>query len=356
MAHELTMRANGKAEMAFVGETPWHGLGQNVTKGASIGVWAKEAGLDWEALEGTPEVIQYKAQGIGTGAISFDQYKGLYRSDTKAPLAIVGNGYQPHQPRQLLEFFREFTESGGWHIHTAGSMRGGRKLWVMATCEDAQRYVKGKQDGNILNLLLATSLDGSMQTTGIITQVRVVCANTLRQALENGNDAMVRLSHRSSFDEAAIRKALGVEQAQKNFARFMEQARELAETPINLDDARDSLMAIFQDKTKAAPKPRLDLSWLNFGNPEAGNEEGEENLGGPEVTRSVARVLELFMGEGRGSDLKTAKGTRWGLLNAVTEFVDHEMGRTADTRLDNAWFGRGNGFKKEALALMTAEA
>lgn len=361
MAHELTIRANGKAEMAFVGQTPWHGLGQNVTKGASIGVWAKEAGLDWEALEATPFIHHTEPQkNLNadprpiTRAITFDDYKALYRSDTKAPLAIVGQGYQPHQPRELLEFFREFTESGGWHIHTAGSMRGGRKLWVMATCEDAQRYVKGRQDANVLNLLLATSLDGSMQTTGIITQVRVVCANTLRQALENGNDAMVKLSHRSSFDEATIRKALGVEQAQKNFARFMEQAREMAETPINLDEARERLMGIFQDKSKPA-KPKLDLSWLNVGNPEAGNEDDSEDLGGPEVTRSVARILELFQGEGRGSDLKTANGTRWGLLNAVTEFVDHEMGRTADTRLDNAWFGRGNAFKKDALASLTAE-
>lgn len=349
MAHELTLNEKTrKYEMAFVGETPWHGLGQNVTRGASIGVWAKEAGLDWEAQEGTPRIGDLGAPG----AIVFEDYKGLYRSDSGKPLAIVGAGYQAHQPRDLLEFFREFTESGGWHIHTAGTLRGGRKLWVMATCEDAKRYVKGKTDSVALNLLLATSLDGSMQTTGILTDVRVVCANTLRLALENGADAMVKLSHRSSFDSDAIKTALGVEAAQKNFSAFMEQARELAETPIDLSEARDMLALIFKPEKKEE-RPKLDLSWL--GNVNAGRLDEDEEPTVQEDSRSVARILELFDGEAKGADLKTAKGTRWGLLNAVSEFVDHEMGRTPDTRLDNAWFGRGNAFKKSALQLLTTE-
>lgn len=349
MAHELTLNTRtGRYEMAFVGETPWHGLGQNVTKGASIGVWAKEAGMEWEALAETPRI------GDGENTIIFADHKALYRSDTCEPLAIVGAGYQPHQPRELLEFFREFTEAGGWHIHTAGTMRGGRKLWVMATCEDPFRYVKGyKGDKVALNLLLATSLDGSMQTTGALTTVRVVCANTLRAALEGGSDAMVKLSHRSSFDSRTIKDALGVEAAQKNFERFMEQARELAETPISLEDAREALNTIF--KVEKKERPRLDLSWLNLDAAPALDADEEEPVP-QETSRSVARVLQLFDGEGMGATMPTAAGTRWGLLNAVTQFVDHEMGRTADTRLDNAWFGRGNGYKKDALQLLTSEA
>lgn len=351
MAHELTLNtATGRYEMAFVGETPWHGLGQNVTKGASIGVWAKEAGMEWDALESTPSIIHDGMIGdarIST-QIDFDDYKALYRSDTKKPLAIVGSNYRVVQPRQLLEFFREFTEGGGWHIHTAGTMRGGRKLWVMATCEDPMRFIKKGKDSVALNLLLATSLDGSMQTTGVLTPVRVVCANTLRAALENGDDAMVRLSHRSTFDAAYIKEALGVESAHKSFDAFMERAREMAETPISLDDAREVLAGIF---VKKESKPKLDLSWMR----NLADTAGPLDEPAQEDTRSVTRILELFNGEGMGADLSTAQGTRWGLLNAVTQFVDHEMGRTPDTRLDAAWFGRGQGFKREAFNLLTAE-
>lgn len=350
MAHELTLGKNGRYEMAFVGETPWHGLGQSVTKGASIGVWAKEAGMDWEALSGTPNLIGRNPDGRMV-SVDFPDYKGLYRSDNRRPLAIVGRDYKPHQPHQLLEFFREFTESGGWHIHTAGTMRGGRKLWVMATTEDARRYVKGNQDLMVLNLLLATSMDGSMQTTGCITPTRVVCANTLRIALE-GTQTMVKLGHRSTFDAEHIKRSLGVECAHQSFSQFMDKAREMADTPVALEEASEVLRSIFAAKQPRPEKPKLDLSWLNMGDPNAGAPEEES---APDLSRTVSRVLELFQGEGRGSELKTARGTRWGLLNAVTEFVDHEMGRTQDVRLDNAWFGRGIGFKQDAFKLLTTE-
>ena len=58
----------------------------------------------------------------------------------------------------------------------------------------------------------------------------------------------------------------------------------------------------------------------------------------------------LYDGGGRGADLASAKGTAWGLLNAVTEFVDHERrARNQEYRLDSAWFGQGPGLKQRAL-------
>lgn len=346
MAHELTIRANGKAEMAFVGETPWHHLGQNVTKGAPISVWRKEAGMDWEAIA-TP--LQGAKQPEGAPVIAFPESKGIYRSDTLEPLSVVGKDYNIVQPAQMLEFFRDLTESGGWHIHTAGTMRGGRKLWVMATCEDSMKYVNStkSKDGMAMNLLLATSLDGSMKTTGMLTTVRVVCANTLRMAMAGSDGyAQVQLSHRSTFDAAQIKSILGVDAAHVSFDAFMEQARELADTPIDLSDARDVLVQIFKPSATVA---KNNLSWLTASLAQIDTT--------PEVTdaRSVGRVLELFDGAGMGADLATAKGTKWGLLNAVTQYVDHEMGRTPDTRMDSAWFGRGRDFKSQALELLTEE-
>jgi hypothetical protein len=66
--------------------------------------------------------------------------------------------------------------------------------------------------------------------------------------------------------------------------------------------------------------------------------------------RSMSKTLELFEGRGRGADLDSAKGTAFGLLNAVTEFVDHERkARNTDNRLDSAWFGQGANIKQKAL-------
>jgi phage/plasmid-like protein (TIGR03299 family) len=340
MAHELTY-THGKYEMAYAGETPWHGLGQEVTVGASIGVWQKEAGMNWTAVA-TP--VEGWSQPEGPTTIRFPGYKGLYRDDTNEPLAIVGEGYQVVQPKEVLEFFRDLVEVGGWHIHTAGTLRGGRKLWAMAS-QGAVGVVNPRakdvrqRDPIRNNLLLATSLDGSMRTTAMLTSVRVVCANTLALALGDTGENSVRVSHRSIFDPSAIKHALGV--APAAFELFMEQARTMAEMPVSLDQARKCLAEIFgQGKVKA------DSSWL-MGSVADYKATAKE----PEVkdSRSVSRILELFQGEGMGSDLVTAQGTQWGLLNAVTQYVDHEMGRTPDTRLDAAWFGRGQQFKQQAF-------
>ncbi len=64
----------------------------------------------------------------------------------------------------------------------------------------------------------------------------------------------------------------------------------------------------------------------------------------------MAKVHALFHGAGRGADLLSAKGTAYGLLNAVTEFVDHERrARSFYHRLDSAWFDQGASLKQRAL-------
>lgn len=193
------------------------------------------------------------------------------------------------------------------------------------------------------NLLLATSLDGSMKTTAALTAVRVVCANTLALALRN-EKSVIEVSHRSVFDPQGIKRALGV--ARDSFEYFMQQANEMADTPIQLDEALDVLRKVFRS---TAPAKKVDTSWMGCLTQIEANAEGEDEV---KESRVVSRVLELFDGAGMGAGLKTAKGTRWGLLNAITQHVDHEMGRTQDTRLDSAWFGRGASFKKDALELL----
>lgn len=66
--------------------------------------------------------------------------------------------------------------------------------------------------------------------------------------------------------------------------------------------------------------------------------------------RALKKVQSLFDGQGRGAELDSAKGTAWGLLNAVTEYVDHERrARSDDHRTDSALFGSGALIKQRAL-------
>lgn len=357
MAHGITKRADGKHEMAYVGEVPWHKHGKLVNRLAKIEEWAVHSGMDWKALEAAP---LFHAVGDKVGSLrSVSASKILYRSDTGEPLGIVGADYQVVQPGEVLEFFRDEVESGGWYIHTAGTLHGGRKLWAMASPnKDGKATVRGK-DNIELNLVLATSLDGSMRTTAFLTAIRVVCQNTLRMSLFGAMEGQTKItvSHRSIFNPRAIKEALGL--AQPTFEHFMEQARELAGQPIEVEEARSILRELFAKPSKINGSEEKAV----YSKGTIDGSEFEQLLSFPSAAfidaevreqRSVQRTLELFQGEGMGASLASAKGTRWGLLNAVTEHIDHELGRTSNNRLDSAWFGRGDDVKNAAFKLLTA--
>jgi hypothetical protein len=75
-----------------------------------------------------------------------------------------------------------------------------------------------------------------------------------------------------------------------------------------------------------------------------------------EISESKAyrRIMGLFKGAAIGSEISGVMGTRWGMLNAVTELIDHERGRSNSTRIESAWFGTGSAIKNRAMELLSA--
>ena len=143
--------------MAYVGETPWHQLGNELPAKQPIDVWAQKAGMDWTICETPVRYMTEQAGSLGS-IMSFDEQKVLYRSDTKDALSVVGSRYQVVQPRQVLDFYRDLTEVSGFELDTAGVLKGGRKFWALARTGKST-MLKG---GDLVNgyLLLATSCDG----------------------------------------------------------------------------------------------------------------------------------------------------------------------------------------------------
>ena len=171
-------------QMAYVGATPWHGLGNRLTQKQPLEVWQREAGMNWQIQESP---VHFKADTVGNlGTIqSFPEQKVLYRSDTKSPLSVVSNRYQVVQPREVLEFYRDLTEVSGYELETAGILKGGRKFWALARTGQTTA-LKGNDQVNGY-LLLATSCDGTLATSATPTTVRVVCNNTLTISLNGAN-------------------------------------------------------------------------------------------------------------------------------------------------------------------------
>lgn len=316
MAHELTIRKNGFTEMAFVGSTPWHKLGQRLDQNASFDQWRVAAGMDW-TIEAAP--VQFTAQG---NAQLMPERFVQYRSDTLAPLSVVSERYKPVQPAEVLEFFRDLVDEAGFRLHTAGTLFGGKRLWALA--ETGKFAEVSKDDGIGGFLLLSTSCDKTLATTARFTTVRVVCNNTLGMATQNGANC-VSFTHARTFDHEFMKSKLGA--AVNSFGAFMEMAKFLQRQRLQEAQAKTFLARI------------LDTPYT------------EENV--PQENRTFRKIMDLFNGEAKGTEV--AGGTKWQLLNAVTEYYDHHMpARTPDARLNNAWFGNGDTAKARAVAVLTA--
>ena len=308
-------------QMAYVGQTPWHGLGNQLSPKQPLETWQKEAGMDWQIQESP---VRFMADTIGNlGTIhTFPDQKVLYRSDNKEALSVVSQRYQVVQPRVVLEFYRDLSEVSGYELETAGVLKGGRKFWALA--RTGQSAVLKDNDEVSGYLLLATSCDGTLATTATPTTVRVVCNNTLSIALD-GACCAIKVPHNTRFDPQAVKKQLGISVSQ--WDEFMYRMRNLAERKVKWHEAMGFFMNVLCD---VSPNSKL-----------------------PEVLpneRALRKVQALYEGQGRGATLVSANGTAWGLLNAVTEYVDHERrARSTEYRMDSAWFGEGAQIKQRAL-------
>jgi phage/plasmid-like protein (TIGR03299 family) len=304
--------------MAFAGAVPWHGLGNLLAPRQPIDVWAEQAGMAFRILE-APVRYSAKSPGAPTGMMVFPSQKVLYRSDSSAPLSVVSDRFLVVQPQEILEFYRDLTEVSGFELETAGVLREGRKLWALAKTGQS-----GSLKGNDTMrgyLLLATACDGTLATTAQFTSIRVVCANTLAIALNDGA-GRVRVPHSVKFDAQAVKKQLGI--SVSSWDSFMYRMKTLSERKVKQNEATNFFLQVFKDGIDPTVQP------------------GQE--------RALKAVQALYEGTGKGADLSSASGTAFGLLNAVTEYVDHERrSRSEDYRLDSAWFGQGAALKAKAF-------
>lgn len=303
--------------MAYTGARPWHGLGASLAPDQPIEVWRRQAGMEWEIEEAE---VRYVVGRDGIGSLNgFPEQKVLYRSDTRRPLAVVSKRFQVVQPGEVLEFYRDLTAHSGFRLETAGVLREGRKFWAMArTGQSTNLKGRDKVEGY---LLLATACDGTLATTAQFTSVRVVCNNTLRIALGNSAGA-IKVPHRSQFDPEVVKRQLGI--TVSSWDGFVARMRALCEVPVDPDSVEGILRRILTYPSPAGAAPVV-------------NEQ------------ALAGVRALYEGGGRGSQLASSRGTAWGLLNSVTEYVDHHRrARSDDHRRDAAWFGPGAQIKQRA--------
>jgi len=336
MAHQLE-------QMAYVGQTPWHGLGNQLTQNQPIGVWAKQAGMDWRIESSDVNYMAKNKRGQSI-IMPYEEQRVLYRSDTHAPLSVVSQRYQEVQPMEILEFYRDLTEQSGFELETAGVLKGGKKFWALARTGQSTT-LKGKDVSNGY-ILLATACDGTLATTAQFTNIRVVCNNTLAIALrgQSSSAGVVKVPHSTKFDADKVKQQLGI--SVRAWDEHMYEMKQLSQRKVTQGEAAAFFDAVFNNTSMSVADQEENIIqfYRNIATPNPAKEKSEPN------GRSMTKVMDMFNGQGRGAELSSAKDTAYGLLCSITEFADHERrAMSTDHRLDSAWFGAGAALKQRGL-------
>ena len=336
MAHQLE-------QMAYVGDTPWHGLGNQLTQNQPIEVWAKQAGMDWRIESSDVSYMAKNARGQSI-IMPYEEQRVLYRSDTHAPLSVVSQRYQEVQPMEILEFYRDLTEQSGFELETAGVLKGGKKFWALARTGQSTA-LKGKDVSNGY-ILLATACDGTLATTAQFTNIRVVCNNTLAIALrgQSSSAGVVKVPHSTKFDADKVKQQLGI--SVRAWDEHMYEMKQLTQRKVTQGEAAAYFDAVFNNTSMSVADQEENIIqfYRNIANPNPAKEKSEPN------GRAMTKAMNMFNGQGRGAELSSAKDTAYGLLCSITEFADHERrAMSTDHRLDSAWFGAGAALKQRGL-------
>ena len=335
MSHGIT----SNDQMFSVRQMPWHGLGVVLDQyPRSIDEALEKAGLGWTVMHGDvlvvkrPEWVDDFGERHPAELIPARGFKANLREDTGQVLGIVSDEYEVVENRDAFRFLDALIGSE-LHFATAGSLWGGRRVWVLARLPE---YVELGGDQSATYIYVANSHDGSMAVTAAVTPIRIVCANTLGTALrqaEHGVSAQrtFRFRHtgnlQSKFAEA--RQVLGLTiNYERQFKALADRLALEPITPVRLE--RSVLRHLWMIDEDTGPRARAHRE------------------------RAIEHVLAIFRGQGRAGDTTgNSPGSKWVAWNAVAEHLDHGRRYTARTHQIHRSFEDGS-LKQRALDLVAA--
>ncbi|MDN5772012.1 MAG: DUF945 domain-containing protein [Microlunatus sp.] len=296
MSHQIETHANTAAAL-FARVDPWHRLGTTLEGEAFTAEQAMTLGHlgGWDVRK-----VPLSASEITTEGVTRMDVPGFatVRTNpfTRAPeaLGVVGSAYHPLQNEEHAEFLNRLADESGAIFDTAGSLRGGRQVFVTMRLPESLEV--GGHDRVDLNIAALNSHDGSSAFRLLITPVRVVCANTQAAALRE-HKASISIRHTRNAKAAVqtAREALGLTFAYAN--EFEAEAERMINTTMT-----DAAFA--------------DLTANVFGAPDRD---------APARTKKAARRRNDTLAR-LWADASTQAGVRhtaWAGYQSVAEYVDH---------------------------------
>lgn len=281
--------------MMYVREKPWHGLGTEVTEAPTSADALKLAGLDWNVNQ--EEVFDKKG-------IKIPGYRVNVRSSDNSILGIVGERYRIVQN---VDAFR-FTDNligGGVRYETAGSLKCGHRIWLLAKMPDKQ--IAG--DTVEPYLCFTNSHDGSCGVKVCMTPVRVVCNNTLNVALGSAK-RIWSMKHTENIHERLNEARNCLFLADSYMNDLAEYADRAANKRMVYDGVQALLHELFPESTKMSDREKANIK----------------------------KCRDEFMICYFAPDLVKFRGTAWGAINAASDFLSHNMPhRNTKTYAENNW-------------------
>lgn len=264
--------------------TPWAGMGESIAEAPNSEEAIKLAGLDWEVKQ-KPSFIMIDDKPVKTGDII------NYRDSDNSILGTVKDRYQVVQNQEAFEFTDALIENGDARYETAGSLFGGKVVWMLAKLPSDS--VLGDEMDRFL--LFSNSHDGSRAVTVTTTNIRVWCSNTLNMALANAKRKWTFV-HKGDMDSKLEEARKSIILADSYNEEFKKQAEKLATKKISVEQARKILDAMF-----LLPKEEISKTKLNH----------------------MVQLRENFIKCYNADDIADYKGTAWGMVNAFSDMIYH---------------------------------
>ena len=281
---------------------PWDGIGVEVNGSLSSREMLYKAKLDWEVSK------------------------------------IPSQRPKSHSNQETFRFYKAYFDSGNAEIDTVGSLDGARIIWALARLnekitlpgdDELQGYIllaSRHEDREKIEIQFLTVRSACNSMLKISSKARPTVKNSFRRVFKSTLPFLSESAQR--FDEEMTEKAnTTIEMGRTAISNFAKTAQNLVDKNVNEKIAEKYMTEVFK------PDPLKN--------------EGKEAE--DQAKKNTKSALDAF-GSAPGQNLKSTQMTAWGLLTAVTYTADR-LGKTADSRLRQSWFGPNAKIKKRALEL-----
>ena len=281
--------------MMYVREKPWHGLGTRVEEAPTSTDALRMAGLDWS-------VVQRNIQVCGGAKIK--NYKANIRDSDGTVLGVVSDRYKIVQNAEAFEFTDSLI-GGEVRYETAGSLNGGRKIWLLARLPETE--IAG--DKTEPYICFTNTHDGSGAIRVCMTPIRVVCNNTLNLALGSARRAW-SARHTGDMASKMHEARVCLEMASAYMNDLSQTADRLANTTVTRDRLREILDEMFPVTEDSTDREK----------------------------QNIQKLKNEYMVCYFAPDILKFRGTAWGAVNAMSDMISHNAPRrkTANYR-ENNW-------------------